>query len=129
MVFLLQKGTSKYKPSRCSFTIGADNCHTKTKNSNEMSNNGFTMFILHTDVLTYLPIQQPQACAHLHTAKIKTFRSVTLTHAAGCLGKLLYSRNFLHSLLSSHNSHANHCSEQKESYPPHLSTLLLKDPF
>ena len=46
------------------------------------------MYIFHTDVLTYLPTQKPQAFAYLHTAKIKTFRSVTLTAAAGCLGKL-----------------------------------------
>ena len=65
----------------------------------------------------------------LHTAQIKTLRSVTLTHAASSLGKLHYSRNFLHSLLCSHNSHTSHCSEQNESNPPHLSTLLLKDPF
>ena len=53
-----------------------------------MPNSCFTTYIFHTDVLTYLPIQQPQASAYLHTAKIKTFRSVTLTHAADCLRKL-----------------------------------------
>ena len=89
----------------------------------------FTKYIFHTDVLSYLPIKQPQAFAYLHTAKIKTFRSVTLTHAEGCLGKLHQSRNFLHSLLCSHNCHTNHSSEQNESIPPHISTLLLKDQF
>ena len=113
----------------CSFTTGADNFHTKAKKSNEMPDNCFTMYIFHTDVLIYLPIQQPQAFAYMHTANIKTVRSVALTHAASCLGKLHYSRNFLHSLLCSHNSHTNHCSEQNESNTPHLSTLLLKDPF
>jgi len=34
----------------------ADNYHTKTKNCNEMPNNCFTMYIFHTDVLTYLPL-------------------------------------------------------------------------
>ena len=38
-------------------TIGADNYHTKTKNSNEMPNICFIMYISHTDVLTYLLIQ------------------------------------------------------------------------
>jgi len=42
-VFLQQIATSKYTPSRCSFTTGADKYHTKTKNTNEMSNNCFTM--------------------------------------------------------------------------------------
>ena len=129
VVFLQQTVTSKYTLSRCSFTIGADNYHTKTKNSNEMPNNGFTMYIFPTAVLTCLPIQLAQAFAYLHTAKIKTFRSVTLTHAVGCLGKLHQSRNFLHSLRCSHNSHTNHCSKQTESYLPHLSILLVKDPF
>ena len=86
VVFLQQTLTSKYTPSRCSFTPGADNYHTKTKNCNEMPNNCFTMYISHTDVLTYLPTQQPQAFAYLHTAKIKTCRSVILTHATSCLG-------------------------------------------
>ena len=94
-----------------------------------MPNNCFTKYIFHTDVLSYLPIQYAKAFAYLHTANIKIFRSVTLTHAAGCLGKRHQSRNFLHSLLGSCNSHNNHCSEQNESNPLHLSTLLLKDPF
>jgi len=126
VVFLQQTVPSKYTPSRCSFTTGADNFHTKAKNSNEMPNNCFTMYIFRTDVLTYLPIQQSQAFAHLHTAKIKTFRHVTLTHKAGCLGKFHYSRNFLHSLLCSYNAHTNHCPEQNESNLPHLSTLILR---
>jgi len=46
------------------------------------------MYIFHTDVLTHLPIQQSQASSYLDRAKIKTFRHVTLTHAADCLGKL-----------------------------------------
>jgi len=29
--------------SRCSFTTGADKCHTKTKNTDEMSKNCFSM--------------------------------------------------------------------------------------
>ena len=33
VVFLQQTVTSKYNPSRCSFTSGGDNCHTKTKNN------------------------------------------------------------------------------------------------
>ena len=94
-----------------------------------MPNNCFTMYIFHTDVLTYLPIQQPQASAYLHRAKIKTFRHVTLTHAVDCLRKFHQSRNFLHSLCCSCNSHTNHCSEQTESNPLYLSTLLLNDPF
>ena len=121
--------TPNYTLSRCSFTVAADNYHTKTKNSNDMPNSCFTMYMFHTDVLTYLPIQQPQASAYLHTAKIKTFRFVTLNHAARCLGKPHKSRNFPHPLLCSHNSHTNHCSKQDESNPPHLSTLHLKDPF
>ena len=94
-----------------------------------MPNNCFTTYIFHTDVLTYLHIQYPQASVYLHITKIKTVRSVTLIHAAGCLGKLHKSRNFLHSLFCSYNSHTNHCSEQNESNPPHLSTLLLKAPI
>ena len=90
VVFLQQTLTSKYTQSRCSFTIGDDSYHTKTKNSNKMPNSCFTMYIFHTDVLTYLPTQQPQAFAYLNTAKIKTFRSVTLIHAPGCLGELLH---------------------------------------
>jgi len=43
-----------------------------------MPNNCSTMYIFHTDMLAHLPIQQPQAFAYLHTAKIKTLRSVTL---------------------------------------------------
>ena len=129
VVFLQQTVTSKHTPSQCSFTTGADNYHTKTKNCNEMPNNCFTMYIFHNDVLTYLPIQQPQASSYLHTAKIKTFRHVTLTQTADCLGKLHQSKNFLHLLLCSLNSHTNHCSEQNESNPPHLSTLLFKEPF
>jgi len=46
------------------------------------------MYIFHTDVPAYLPIQQPPTFAYLLAVKIITFRSVTLTHAAGCLGKL-----------------------------------------
>ena len=82
VVFLQQTVTSQYTPSRCSFTFGADNHHVKTKNCNEMPNNCFTTYIFHTDVLTHLPIQESQAFVYLHTAKIKTYRSVTLTHAA-----------------------------------------------
>jgi hypothetical protein len=42
VVFLDQLVTSKYTLSRCSFTTGADK-YTKTKNTNEMPNNCFTM--------------------------------------------------------------------------------------
>ena len=48
----------------------------KIENSKEMPNSCFTMYIFHTDVLTYLPIQHSQAFAYLHTANIKTFISV-----------------------------------------------------
>ena len=34
----------------------ADDYHTKIKNSNEMSNYCFTMYIFTTDMLTYLPL-------------------------------------------------------------------------
>ena len=47
----------KIYTSRCSFTTGADNYHTQTKNCNEMPNSCSTMYIFHTDVLTYLPLQ------------------------------------------------------------------------
>ena len=63
VVFLQQTVTSKYTPSWCTFTTGADNYHTKAKNSNQMPNSCFTMYIFHTDVLTYLPIQHSQAFA------------------------------------------------------------------
>ena len=83
VVFLEQTVTSIYAPSQCSFTNGDDN-YTQTKNSSEMPNNFFTIYIYHTDVLTYVSVQ---TFAYLRTAKIKTFRYVTLTHAAGCLGE------------------------------------------
>ena len=83
VVFLQQTATSKYTPSWCSFTIGADNYHIGTKNSNEMPN-CCTMYIFHQ--CAYL--KQQQAFAYLHTATIVIFRSVKLIHAAGCLGKL-----------------------------------------
>jgi hypothetical protein len=83
VVFLQQQTvTSQYTPSRCSFMFGADNHYVKTKNCNKMPNNCFTTYIFHTDVLTHLPIQESQAFVYLQTAKIKTYRSVTLTHAA-----------------------------------------------
>ena len=117
-MFLQQTVTSKCTPSQCSFTIGADS-YTKTKYSNEMPNNYFTMHISHTDVLTYPPTPH-NSHKHLHICtqpKIKTFRCYTNPCSR------------LHSLLCSHNSHTNHCSEQNESNPPHLFTLLLEDPF
>ena len=43
VVFLQQIATSKYTLSRCSLTTGADKYHTKTKSTNEMSNNCFIM--------------------------------------------------------------------------------------
>jgi len=90
MVCGVLRANSDFKiyTSQCSFTTGADNYHTQTKSCNEMQNNCFTMYIFHTDVLIYYPIQQPQASAYLHTARINTFRPVTLTHAADCLRKL-----------------------------------------
>jgi len=60
-------------------STGADNYHTKTKTGNAMPNNCFTKYIFHADVLTYLPYNSHK---HLHIAKIKTFRSFTLTYAA-----------------------------------------------
>ena len=93
-----------------------------------MPKNCSTMYIFHTHVLTYLPIQQPRICISAHSQN-QNFKSVTLIHAAGYLGELHQSMNFLHSLLCSCNSHTNHYSEQNESYPPHISTLLLKDTF
>ncbi len=52
VVFLQQTVTSKYTLSWCSLTTGVDNYQTKTKNSNQMTNSCFTMYIFHTDVLT-----------------------------------------------------------------------------
>ena len=70
MVFLQQRVTAKYTPSHAHLQLGLT-IITETKNSNEMPNNCFTMYICHTDVLTSLPTQQPQTFAYLHTAKIK----------------------------------------------------------
>jgi len=67
VVFLQQTVTSKYTASLCSFTFGADNYHAKTKNCNEIPNNCFTMYIFHTDVLTYLPIQVTSICISAHS--------------------------------------------------------------
>ena len=85
VVFLQQTLTSKYTTSRCSFTIGADNYHTKTKNSNQMPNN---CSLCTFSILMCLPISPYNSHKHLHICTQPTFRSCTLTHAAGCLGKL-----------------------------------------
>ena len=51
-----------------------------------------------SSILMCLPASPYNSHKHLHTAKIKTFRFVTLTHAADCPRKLHQSRNLLNSL-------------------------------
>ena len=121
VVFLQQTLTSKYTPSLCSLQLGPTIIRQKPKIVMKCQT---TVSQCTFSILRCLPTSSYNSHKHLHTAKINTFRSVTLTHAASCLGKLYYSRNFLHSLLCSYNSHTNHCPEQinpiQHTFPPDI---------
>ena len=146
VVFLQQTATSKqcvvflqqplqYTPSQCSFTIGADNHCTKTKNCNGTPNNCFTVYILHTDVLTPLPPPSPyNSHKHLHTCTQPklNFSSVTLTmqqavfrnstsQQISCIYYPFHITLMLTTVLSTINP--------IQSNPPQLNTLPPKDPF
>ena len=85
VVFLRQTVTSKYTPLDAHWQLGLTIIIHKPKIVMKCQ----TIVPLCTfSILMCLPTSPYSSHKHLRTAKINTFRPVTLTHAAGCLRKL-----------------------------------------